>query len=207
MNIAVFSSHNGSDLQAIIDACNNGSINAKVCAVFSNNSDSRALIRASEAGIDNYHVSTIVYGSNEAMNAFILRQLDHHKTDMIFLAGYLKKLGVEILKKYHNRVFNIHPALLPKYGGQGMFGMNVHKAVIASKDAVSGVTIHRVTEEYDAGEIVAQATVEVSSWETAESLAEKVLNREHQFIVEVIKEIIEGRIPLGDSATLATGGI
>ena len=197
MNIAVFASHNGSDLQAIIDACSSGKIKAKVCAVFSNNSDSRALQRAKEAGIDNFHVSATVFGNEEAMNVEILKILDAHDPDIIFLAGYLKKFGVDIVKKYHNRVFNIHPALLPKYGGAGMYGMNVHRAVVDAKEATSGITIHRVDEEYDRGEIIAQTTVNLSPSETAESLAEKVLAREHTFIVEVLGKIINGEIPLG----------
>ena len=194
MNIAVFASHNGSDLQAIIDACMSGRIKARVCAVFSNNSDSRALQRAQEAGIDHHHVSAKVFGGEDLMNDEILRILDAHNTDIIFLAGYLKKFSAEISRKYHNRVFNIHPALLPKYGGQGMYGMNVHQAVIKAKETVSGITIHRVNEEYDQGEIVAQTTVDISPDETAESLAEKVLEREHIFIVEVLGKIVDGEI-------------
>ena len=194
MNIAVFASHNGSDLQAIIDACKSGKINARVCAVLSNNADSRALQRAEASGIDRYHASTKVFGDEDALDAGILEILNSHNIDMIFLAGYLKKIGTGVLRKYRNRIFNIHPALLPQYGGNGMYGMNVHNAVINAKEKVSGITVHRVNEEYDEGEIVAQTTVDITDVETAEALAAKILEREHTFIVEVINEIEKGKI-------------
>jgi len=198
LNIAVFASHNGSNLQAIIDACRLGTLKARVSVVLSNNSDSRALQRAADAGIDSFHVSAKILGSDEALDAEIGQILDSHNTDIIFLAGYLKKIGKNVLKKYHNRVFNIHPALLPKYGGKGMFGMNVHKAVIEAKEAVSGITIHRASQEYDDGEIVAQTMVAISPNETAETLAAKILAREHTFIVEVLNQIVDGTISIGD---------
>ncbi|MCL2140086.1 MAG: phosphoribosylglycinamide formyltransferase [Dehalococcoidia bacterium] len=197
MNVAIFASHNGSDLQAVIDACRKGKLKARVCAVFSNNSDSRALLRAKEANIDSYHVSAKVYGNEYVMNNEILKLLDAHQTDIIFLAGYLKRFGHDIVKKYHNRVFNIHPSLLPKYGGQGMYGITVHQAVVKAQEKISGITIHRVNDEYDRGEIVAQTTVPVLPYDTAEILAARVLEREHEFIVEVIGKIVDGDIPIG----------
>lgn len=197
LNIAVFASHSGSNLQAIIDACSSGAMKANVCVVLSNNSGSRALQRAADAGIDSFHVSPKALGSDEVADAEILKILTSHNTDIIFLAGYLKRIGESILNKYHNRVFNIHPALLPKYGGRGMFGMNVHKAVIAANEPLSGITIHRASQEYDEGEVVAQTTIAVSAYDTAETLAQKILAREHTFIVEVINQIIDGSILLG----------
>ena len=106
-------------------------------------------------------------------------------------------LHISILKKYENRVFNIHPALLPKYGGKGMYGMNVHTAVIEAKETETGVTIHRVSPEYDSGEIVAQTTVPVFKNDTPEQLAARVLEKEHEFLVEVIADIVNGKILLG----------
>ena len=106
-------------------------------------------------------------------------------------------LHISILEKYHNRVFNIHPALLPKYGGKGMYGIHVHRAVIEAHEAETGVTIHRVNAEYDSGEIVAQTKVPVMADDTAEILAARVLEREHEFLVEVISDIVDGKIALG----------
>ena len=109
----------------------------------------------------------------------------------------MRMLHVDILKNYENRIFNIHPALLPKYGGKGMYGINVHRAVIEAKETETGVTIHRVNAEYDSGEIIAQTIVEVKVGDTAETLAERVLKREHEFLIEVINDILIGEIVLG----------
>lgn len=197
MNIAVFASHGGSDLQAIIDGCKSGKINAKVCVAISNNNDSRALERAKAENIAQYYLSLQVINSQEQLDQKILEILDMHHTDMIILAGYLKKLGADILQKYENRVFNIHPALLPKYGGKGMYGINVHRAVIEAGEKISGVTVHRVTEEYDSGEIVAQTQIAIHPKDTPETLAARILECEHTFLVDVINEIEKGTIKLG----------
>ena len=197
MNIAVFASHGGSDLQAIIDGCKNEQINAAVVVVISNNKDSVALQRAKNENIPNFHMSAKKFCSEEILATEILNVLDQYIVDMIFLAGYMRLLHIDILEKYENRIFNIHPALLPKFGGKGMFGMNVHNAVINAKEKETGVTIHRVNAEYDSGEIVAQTKVAVMENDTPEILAERVLLREHEFLVEVISSIAEGKIQLG----------
>lgn len=197
MNIAVFASHGGSDLQAIIDGCKNNKINAKVAVVISNNGDSMALQRAKNENIPAYHMSAKKYGSEDVLAQEILKVLLKYDVDMIFLAGYMRMLHVSVLGKYNNRIFNIHPALLPKFGGKGMYGMNVHKAVIEAGENETGVTIHRVSAEYDSGEIVAQTKVAVMEGDTPEILAARVLDREHEFLVEVISDISEGKIVLG----------
>jgi phosphoribosylglycinamide formyltransferase-1 len=197
MNIAVFASHGGSDLQAIIDGCKQDKLNATVAVVISNNGDSMALERAKRENIPAYHMSAKKYGSEDLLAEELLGVLEEYQIDMIFLAGYMRMLHVDILTKYHNRVFNIHPALLPKFGGKGMYGMNVHTAVIEAKETETGVTIHRVNAEYDSGEIVAQTKVSVMQDDTPEILAARVLEREHTFLVEVISKIIDGEIALG----------
>ena len=197
MNIAVFASHGGSDLQAIIDGCKSNKIGANVSVVISNNGSSMALLRSNKEGIPSYHLSAKIFGSEELLAEEILKVLSKYHIDMIFLAGYMRMLHISILKKYENRVFNIHPALLPKYGGKGMYGMNVHTAVIEAKETETGVTIHRVSPEYDSGEIVAQTTVPVFKNDTPEQLAARVLEKEHEFLVEVIADIINGKILLG----------
>lgn len=197
MNIAVFASHGGSDLQAIMDGCKNNKINANVVVVISNNGDSMALQRAKNENIPAYHLSAKRMGNEEILAHEILKVLSNYNVDMIFLAGYMRMLHVSVLEKYHNRIFNIHPALLPKFGGKGMYGMNVHNAVIEAGETETGVTIHRVNAEYDSGEIVAQTKVPVLDGDTAEILAARVLEREHEFLVEVISDISEGKIVLG----------
>ncbi len=197
MNIAVFASHGGSDLQAIMDGCKENKINAKVQVVISNNGDSMALQRAEKENIPHFHLSAKTEGSEETLAKRLLDVLEEYNIDMIFLAGYMRLLHITILEKYNNRVFNIHPALLPKYGGKGMYGINVHTAVIAAGEKESGVTLHRVNAEYDRGEIVAQTKVPVLENDTPETLAARVLEREHTFLVEVISDIVEGKIELG----------
>lgn len=157
-----------------------------------------SLQRAENEGIDAYHMSAKKFGSEEALAEEILNVLKKHEIDMIFLAGYMRKLDKTILEKYHNRVFNIHPALLHKFGGKGMYGMNVHTAVIEAKEKETGVTIHRVNAEYDNGEIVAQTKVPVMESDTPEILAARVLEREHTFLVEVIADIASEKIALGN---------
>ncbi len=197
MNIAVFASHGGSDLQAIMDGCKNNQINAKVAVVISNNGSSMALQRANDEGIPAYHLSAKKSGSEDALAVEILDVLSEYNVEMIFLAGYMRMLHVSVLEKYNNRIFNIHPALLPKYGGKGMYGMHVHTAVIEAKEQETGVTIHRVNAEYDSGEIVAQTKVPILEMDTPEILSERVLKREHEFLVEVISDIVNGKIILG----------
>ena len=197
MNIAVFASHGGSDLQAIIDGCKSNKIGANVSVVISNNGSSMALQRAKNEGIPSYHLSAKKFGSEELLAEKILEVLSKYQIDMIFLAGYMRMLHISILEKYNNRIFNIHPALLPKFGGKGMYGMNVHTAVVEAKEKETGVTIHRVSAEYDSGEIVAQTTVPVHEKDTPEELGARVLEKEHEFLVEVIADIVSGKIILG----------
>jgi len=191
MNIAVFASHGGSDLQAIIDACNQGHLNAKVCVVISNNSDSMALKRARVNGIPAYHFSQKVIEDAQALEKAILNTLIKHETQLVFLAGYLKKLSSAILHTYEGRIYNIHPSLLPKYGGKGMHGLNVHTAVLAAKETETGITIHRVSDEYDTGEIIVQKRVPVINGDTPETLSARVLAQEHVFIIEALSQIIK----------------
>ena len=190
VNLAVFASHGGSDLQAIIDACEAGKLDAQVRLVISNNSGSRALQRAKNHGIPAVHFSSAVIKDPELIDREILAALTQHEIQIIFLAGYLKKLGSAILKKFENNIYNIHPSLLPKYGGKGMYGINVHTAVLNAGDKETGITIHRVSEEYDKGQIIAQRKVPVMENDTPEILAARVLQQEHLFIVEVLGTIL-----------------
>ena len=119
-----------------------------------------------------------------------------HDVDVIILAGYMKKLGMKTLSRFEGRVLNIHPALLPKFGGKGMYGMNVHEAVIAAGEKESGVSIHIVDADYDTGPVIAQARVPVEPTDTAEILAARVLRQEHKFFPETLQNIVDGKITL-----------
>jgi len=189
-NIAVFASGGGSDLQAIIDACKSGRLNAQVRVVISNNSGSMALQRARNEGIPAFHFNAKVIEDSADLEKRMLDTLLGHETDLVFLAGYLKKIGPGVLSAYENRIFNIHPSLLPKHGGEGMYGINVHRAVLEAGETETGITIHRVSADYDTGEIIAQRKVPVLDGDTPETLAARVLAQEHVFIVDVLSEML-----------------
>ncbi len=197
MNIAIFASHGGTDMQAITDGCKSGQINADVAVLICNNAGAFVTKRAEKENIPCHIVNDTVCGSPEKTEETILELMKQYRIDMIFLAGYMKKMPDKVLEAYENRVFNIHPALPPKHGGKGMYGIHVHEAVIAAGEKESGVTIHRVNAQYDSGDIIRQATVPVLEGDTPETLAERVLTREHTFLVEVISDIADGKIPLG----------
>ena len=185
-NIAVFASHNGSNLNAIIHASKQKTINSSVQLVISNNPDALALVKAQGNNIPNYVVNSKTVDNVEST---LLTLLVQYEIDLIFLAGYLKKIDDEILRKYKNRIFNIHPSLLPKYGGKGMYGINIHNAVIKDKEPYTGASVHVVNEEYDSGKIILQKRIEVAPDDTPQSLQEKVLDLEHTMIVDVLKKI------------------
>ena len=183
-------------MQAIIDACNDGSLSARPAVVISNNADSGALARAEAEGIPAYHLSSKTFPNPDVLDKTIADTLDKHGVDIVVLAGYMKKIGPITLSRFPGRIINIHPCLLPKYGGQGMYGMRVHEAIIADGEKETGVTIHVVDADYDTGPILAQKKVPVLADDTAETLAERVLAVEHTFYAETIGRIISGEIQL-----------
>ena len=196
MNLGFFASGRGSNMQAVMDACNSGFLDAKPCVVIGNNSQSEALSRARRGGIPAYHFSNKTHPDPARLDETILSALHQHRVELVILAGYMKKLGEKTLSAYQGRVINIHPALLPKYGGEGMYGAHVHEAVVAAGDQETGVTIHLVDREYDHGDILAQCRLPVLKGDTVATLAERVLEREHTFLVETLKRIIDGEIVL-----------
>ena len=173
--LAVLASGRGSNLQAIIEHFDNLARErvAKVVLVASNRPDSPALIRAATTSIDIAHFNAADDGSE------LLRLLQTFKIDLVVLAGYLKRIPPKVIREYAGRIINIHPALLPAFGGEGMYGARVHEAVISSGARESGVTVHLVDDEYDRGPIVAQWRVPVNRSDNAESLAARVLSVEH----------------------------
>lgn len=182
LSIAVFASGGGTNLQSLIDASKKDVLGGRISAVISNNSGAYALERAGNAGIATYHISEKKFPEKERFVGELLRTLENHEVNLIVLAGYMKLLPVEVVRKYRNRILNIHPALLPKYGGKGMYGMNVHKAVIESGDRISGATVHFVDEIFDHGVILIQRTVPIAPDDDPDSLAAKVLEVEHKIL-------------------------
>ena len=182
LNLAVFASGGGTNLQSILDACLSGALSAKVVAVISNNSAAYALERARRAGIRAFHISRKTHiGETEYIEAISSLMLEN-EIGLIILAGYMKLLPVPIVREYYGRIINIHPALLPNYGGPGMYGLDVHRAVLASKDKHSGATVHIVDEKYDHGPILIQRIVPVMPADSPETLAARVLEIEHQIL-------------------------
>jgi len=195
MRIGVLASHEGTTLQAIIDACATGALPAKV-TVISNNRDSGALQRARAAGIVTYHLSSRTHSEAQALDAAICQALVQQEVDIVVLAGYMKKLDSKTLGRFHGRVLNTHPALLPKFGGKGMYGLQVHRAVLGAGETTSGVSVHLVDEEYDAGPVIAQCEVPIAEGDTPETLARRVQEHERALVVDVLARIIDGRIRL-----------
>jgi phosphoribosylglycinamide formyltransferase-1 len=196
MNIGFLASHGGSNMQAIIDACKSGKLQASPAVVISNNSNSGAIGRAKTEGVPYYYLSGKTHPGPGELDDAILDAFLRHSVDIVVLAGYMKKLGPKILTHFRGRILNVHPALLPKFGGEGMFGIHVHEAVIAAGEKESGVTIHFVDEQYDTGAILAQTRVPVMPDDTPETLAARVLEQEHILYAETLQRIVTGEIPL-----------
>lgn len=175
--IAVFASGGGTNLQALIDHFRDSPV-AQIGLVISDREDAGALERARKAGIPTHHIP-VQSRPIAAVTADTLDALDAADTDLVVLAGYLRLIHGDVLRRYSHRVLNIHPALLPAFGGKGMFGRRVHEAVLESGARVTGATVHFVNERYDEGRIVAQWPVPVLEEDTAETLAGRVLRVEH----------------------------
>ncbi len=197
MRLGVLASHRGSVLQAVVDACAAGRLAATPAVVISNNGESEALARARRHGIPHAHLSGVTHPDPAALDAAIRDTLVAHGVELVLLLGYMKKLGPATLRQFTGRVLNTHPALLPRFGGQGMFGARVHEAVLAAGERETGVTVHLADGEYDHGRIVAQCRVPVVAGDTVESLAERVQAREREFLVETLAAIVAGTVALG----------
>ena len=193
MRLAVLASHEGSTLQALIDACATGELDAQVVLVISNNSQAGALRRADAAGIAGHHISGNTHSSPEAADNAMVAVLTDAKVDWVLLLGYMKKMGDEVLNRYSGRIINTHPALLPAFGGQGFFGRKVHEAVHAAGVAESGATLHLVGSEYDTGPIIAQVTVPVSTDDDVDAIEHRVKAAEKKLLLDTLKDIGSGK--------------
>ena len=185
--LVLFASGGGSNAVKIIDHFTNHS-NIEVISIFCNNPSAGILAKAKDLNID-----TKLFTREEYKNGGVLKALQELDTDFIALAGFLWLVPSEIVKAFDGKILNIHPALLPNYGGKGMYGLNVHTAVFENKDKESGITIHEVNERYDEGEYVFQAKVDVSSCKSPQEIASEVLAIEHQNFPRVIEEFIQNK--------------
>jgi phosphoribosylglycinamide formyltransferase-1 len=203
--IAVFASGGGSNLQALIDRIRSGELPVEIAFVLSNNSKSGALEKARAFGAPAYHVSAQSEGGEGKAVARMLALFDGHKADLLVLAGYMKPVPSEVLARMRNRVVNIHPALLPAFGGQGYYGHKVHEGVVARGCQFTGLTIHMVNDRYDEGQILLQRMVPVPPGSTADDVGALVLKQEHAWYWQVIRAFATGAIrPLpGDDPSRA----
>ena len=192
LRIAVLASHEGTTLQSIIDACNHGRIHGRVVAVISNNSGSGAVRRAAAAGIETFHLSSVTHSSGDSLDAAICDALQRARADVVFLAGYMKRLGPRTLATFPARILNTHPALLPKFGGHGMFGNRVFEAVLAAGESESGVSVHLVDAEYDTGAVVRQERIPVCPGDSVESLKARVQACERELVVNTLAAMASG---------------
>jgi phosphoribosylglycinamide formyltransferase-1 len=193
VRLAVFASGQGSNLQAIYYSILHGTLHSvELALVISNNSNSGAMLFAKEHEIPTVHLSILKFGNDEDMFASaMLAELEENHIEFIVLAGYMKRLPDIVLKTYTKRIINIHPALLPEFGGAGMYGMNVHNTVIAQKKEFSGATVHYVEGDYDTGEIILQAKCPVLKNDTPQSLAERVQKIEHTILPQAIQIVAD----------------
>ena len=194
LNIAVFGSGAGSNFQAILAAVQQGDIpGTRISLVLSNNSGAGILGIARASGLPAVHLSQKQYPDERSFARAVLSTLEAHGVNLVVLAGYMKRVPPDVVAAYRGRMVNIHPALLPRHGGEGMYGMRVHEAVIRAGDTISGATVHYVDEEYDHGSVVLQRTVPVLPGDTPATLAARVLETEHAIYPEALRLIALGR--------------
>tara|TARA_Y100000590_G_C15464230_1_gene917645 strand:+ start:269 stop:880 length:612 start_codon:yes stop_codon:yes gene_type:complete len=198
-NVVIFASGNGSNFVNIYKCINKGKINAKLVLLISNNPQCGAVIFAKKNGIDYKIINDYRYPIENNRNKQYELVLKYYKTDLILLAGFMKKIPQNIVKIYKNKILNIHPSLLPNYGGKGFYGMKVHNAVINANEKFSGATVHIVNDEYDKGSIIAQEKIKVSKSDTAEILAAKVLKIEHSIYPKAVRMFCLDKININNN--------
>ena len=184
--IAIFCSGSGSNAQKIIEYFQNRQ-DIKVAVLMANKADAYALKRA-----ESFNIPTWVFNRNDFYNTeLVLEELKKYEVEYIILAGFLWLIPENLISNFPDKMINIHPALLPKFGGKGMFGMHVHNAVVENKESESGITIHYVNKRYDEGNIIFQASCSLAPTDTAEDVAKKVQVLEHEHFPRIIEEVIK----------------
>lgn len=188
-SIVVLISGSGSNLQAIIDACSSGFIPGRINAVIANKANAYGLVRANEAGLSTQVVSHNSFKDRERYDIALADAIDQHQPDLVVLAGFMRILTPAFVQRYHGRLLNIHPSLLPKYQG-----LNTHQRAIDNNDSEHGCSVHFVTEQLDGGPVILQAKVPVFSDDDAQSLAERVHEQEHRIYPLVVRWFCQNRL-------------
>ena len=203
MRVAIFASGGGSNFQALVESAHRYQVPLLIC----NHSKAGALKRAQILGIRSEVISPRTFQHEDFYTAAMLELLHEERIELIALAGYLSKIPTPIIEVFPGRILNIHPSLLPNYGGKGFYGRRVHEAVIEAGDSVSGATVHIVDENYDTGPIVLQKKISVLADDTPDSLAARVLMIEHQLFPKAIHLFAEGRIKVSGRNVTITPSI
>lgn len=185
--MAVFASGSGSNFINLFNKTTNNNLNGKIVLLVSNNPNSGAVKFAKNSDISVKIINKFRYKNKTTINKEYKSSLKENKIDLILLAGFMKKIPVDLIKIYRNKILNIHPSLLPKYGGKGFFGMNVHNAVFNSNEKFSGATVHYVNKDYDRGPILIQKKVEIQSCKGPNEIAKKVLKIEHEIFPKAVQ--------------------
>lgn len=199
-NIVVLISGNGSNLQAILEACEANMPNAQVAAVFSNKADAYGLERAKQFDVNGHFVDPKAFDSRESFDAELMSQIDEYQPDVIILAGYMRILSSEFVSHYMGKMINIHPSLLPKYPG-----LHTHQRAIDAGDKEHGTSVHFVTEELDGGPVILQAKVPVFEDDNASVLAARVQAQEHRIYPMVAKWLVDERLIMKDGKAYLDG--
>jgi phosphoribosylglycinamide formyltransferase-1 len=194
IKLAFLASNNGTSLRAIVAAIKAGELDARAVLAISNRRGARALAFAAENGITAKVIATVP--DPDIADERLLEALGQANADLVVLSGYLRKLGRRTLTAFANRILNVHPALLPKFGGPGMYGRRVHEAVIASGDAVSGASVHLVDDEYDHGRVIAHVELPVLPGDSPETLETRVMAAEPELFVQTLRRIASGQLRL-----------
>ncbi len=189
--LVVLISGSGSNLQALIDACDSKALNAEIVAVFSNKADAYGLLRAQQAGIPALSLSPAEFSSRDAFDAALQVQIDEYQPDLIILAGYMRILTPAFVRHYHGRMLNIPPSLLPKYPG-----LHTHRKALENGDAEHGTSVHFVTEELDGGPVILQARIAVLPDDTEDTLTARIQQEEHRIYPQVVNWFVQGRLVL-----------
>ena len=196
LRLAVLASGRGSNFEAILNNIKQGRLDASIRVVISNKASAGALEIARQNRIAAVHISKKQFPEQEQFDEQLLSILNEYQVNFVVLAGYLKMLSPIVVRKFKNRILNIHPALLPSFGGKGMYGIHVHEAVLDYGCKVSGVTVHLVDEKYDTGSPVLQRCVPVQDDDTPETLAARVLKEEHQIYTEALQLFAQDRVEI-----------
>ena len=205
LDLAIFASGRGSNFQAILRAIQQGRLQARVAVLVTDKPTAGAVQIAQEAGVATAVLHARAASAGESLSADLLATLQDHRANFIVLSGYLQKVPGPVIQAYRGRAINIHPALLPSFGGKGMYGRRVHEAVLSYGCKISGATVHLVDEEYDTGAPILQRSVPVLDADTPDTLAQRVLEIEHQILPEALQLFAEDRVLIAGRRVLIRG--